>query len=160
MKNLLPAARTIASLLTARGETLAVAESSTGGLISAALIAVPGASAYFLGGAIVYTLESRRTLLDLPDDALGEIRASTEPYALLVAQTIRQRLRASWGIAETGASGPTGNRYGDRAGHVCLAVSGRVERAVTIETGLADRVENMDTFATAALALLAEALEA
>jgi PncC family amidohydrolase len=159
MKTLLPVARTIARLLTARGETLAVAESSTGGLISAALVAVPGASAYFLGGAVVYTLESRRMLLDLPDDALDGIRASTEAYALLAARTIRQRLGASWGIAETGASGPTGNRYGDRAGHVCLAVSGRVERAVTIETGLADRVENMDTFAAAALALLAEAIE-
>jgi len=158
MKNLPAAARTVASLLTSRGETLAVAESSTGGLISAALVAVPGASAYFLGGAIVYTLEARRTLLDLPGDALGEIRASTEPYALIVARTIRQRLRASWGIAETGASGPTGNRYGDPAGHVCLAVSGRVERAVTIETGLADRVENMDIFAAAAMALLVETL--
>src|ERR1700687_4333533 len=97
--------------LTARKATLAVAESSAGGLISAALLAVPGASAYFLGGAVVYTRLSRRVLLDIPDAALDGIRASTEPYALLLARSVRTRFDATWGLSETGATGPTGNRY-------------------------------------------------
>ena len=160
MNDLLPAAHAIATLLKDHGETLAVAESSTGGLVSAALLAVPGASAYFLGGAIVYTLDARRTLLDLPDEAVRGIRASTEPYAALAAATIRKRLGATWGLSETGATGPTGNRYGDAPGHSCIAVSGPVDRVRTIETGKADRLENMEIFAARALELLAEALRA
>lgn len=158
-RNHLPAAERIAELLRRRGETLAVSESSTGGLISAALIAVPGASAYFLGGAIVYTREARRVLLDVPDEAMRGLRSATEAYATLAARSIRQRLGASWGLSETGASGPTGNPYGDAPGHTCIALSGRVERSLTFETGVADRQANMDRFAAAAFALLAEALE-
>jgi PncC family amidohydrolase len=158
MNELLPIAEKIAAALVARKETLAVAESSTGGLISAALLAVPGASAYFLGGAVVYTRQSRRLLLGIPDAALDGIRASTEPYALLLAQSVRKQFGSSWSIAETGATGPTGNRYGDAAGHSCLAVSGSVERAITLETGSADRQANMTAFAAKGLALLLESL--
>jgi nicotinamide-nucleotide amidase len=159
MQDLLPLAAAIAERLKARGETVAVAESSTGGLISAALLAVPGASAYFIGGAVVYTRQSRRALLDIPDAALAGMRASTEPYALLAARTARQRLATSWALAETGAAGPTGNRYGDKAGHSCIAVAGPAERSRTLETGSADRVANMRAFAAAALTLLLECLE-
>jgi nicotinamide-nucleotide amidase len=159
MQDLLPLAAAIAERLKARGETVAVAESSTGGLISAALLAVPGASAYFIGGAVVYTRQSRRALLDIPDAALAGMRASTEPYALLAARTACQRLATSWALAETGAAGPTGNRYGDKAGHSCIAVAGPAERSRTLETGSADRVANMRAFAAAALALLLECLE-
>jgi PncC family amidohydrolase len=158
MNELLPVAEKIAAALVARKETLAVAESSTGGLISAALLAVPGASAYFLGGAVVYTRQSRRLLLGIPDAALDGIRASTEPYALLLAQSVRKQFGASWSIAETGATGPTGNRYGDAAGHSCLAVSGSIEPAVTLETGSADRQANMTAFAARGLSLLLESL--
>ncbi len=144
----------LASRLKARGATLAIAESSAGGLISAALLAVPGASAFFLGGAVVYTRQSRRVLLDIPDAALDGMRPATEPYALLLARTVRARFGAVWGLAETGATGPTGNRYGDAAGHACLAVAGPLERAATLETGVGDRAANMRAFTAAALELL------
>jgi nicotinamide-nucleotide amidase len=159
MQDLLPLASAIAERLKARRETVAVAESSTGGLVSAALLAIPGASAYFIGGAVVYTRAARRALLDIPDAALDGMRASTEPYALLVARVSRERLGASWALAESGATGPTGNRYGDAAGHSCLAVAGPRERSLTIETGSADRVANMTAFAVAALTLLRQCLD-
>jgi PncC family amidohydrolase len=151
MQHLLPIAERIAVILKQRRETLAVAESSTGGLVSAALLAVPGASAYFLGGAVVYTARARRALLAIDDAAMAGLRSASEPYALLVARTVRERHRATWGLAETGATGPTGNRYGDPAGHVCIAVAGPVERTLTIETGSTDRQANMRAFATLAL---------
>ena len=151
-------AAAIARRLIERKETIAVAESSAGGLVCASLLAVPGASAYFLGGGVIYTQAARRGLLQVPDDAVRGIRSSTEAYALVKARTIRERLGATWGLAETGASGPTGNRYGDAAGHACLAVAGPVERAVTLETGLGDRTYNMRRFTHAALELLATAL--
>jgi len=148
----------VAALLRQRNETIAIAESSAGGLISAALLAVPGASAYFLGGGVIYTQPARRALLDVADDDMKGIRSSTEGYARLKARAIRQLLGATWGLAETGASGPTGNRYGDDPGHACFAVSGPVERALTLETHVADREKNMWSFARAALLLLEAAL--
>jgi len=157
-EDLLARAEQIAPLLKERRETVAVAESSTGGLISAALLGVAGASAYFLGGAVVYTQTARRALLDIPDAALAGMRASTEPYALLLARTARTRHSASWAVAETGATGPTGNRYGDAAGHSCIAVVGAGERAITLETGSSDRVANMHAFAAAALDLVEKTL--
>jgi nicotinamide-nucleotide amidase len=156
MKDLIARAERIGALLKERRETIAIAESSTGGLVSAALLAVPGASAYFLGGAVVYTVNARKGLLEIGE--LQGMRASTEPYALLLARTVRERLGASWGLGETGATGPTGNRYGDAAGHSCLAVAGPTERSLTLETGSADRVANMDKFAAEALDLLARCL--
>jgi PncC family amidohydrolase len=158
METLLPAARAIGERLKARGETVAVAESSAGGLISAALLALPGASVYFLGGAVVYTRASREGLLGITDADMAGMRSSSEPYALLLARTVRARMGADWGFAETGAAGPTGNRYGDAAGHACLAVSGVVERVITIETGAPDREANMRAFTAALLRLADEAL--
>src|SRR5438093_7249261 len=117
-------AASLGALLKERKETIAVAESSAGGLICAALLAVPGASAYFLGGGVIYTQAARRALLRVPDESVKGIRSSTEAYALLKARTIRELLGATWGLAETGATGPTGNHYGDSAGHACLAVAG------------------------------------
>jgi len=160
MENLLPMTARLGALLKDRGETIAIAESSTGGLISAALLAVPGASAYFLGGAIVYTRESRRTLLDLPDSAFAGIRGVTEQLALVLARGTLKRFAVTWSVAEVGAAGPTGNRYGDPAGHSCIAIAGPLERAITIETGSPDRVANMRVFAAAALDLLAQGLAA
>jgi len=160
LQRLLPLAEDIAALLKSRGETVAVAESSTGGLIAAALVAIPGASAYFVAGSVIYTAAAQRALLQIPRDRLQGLRASTEPYARLAAQTIRTRIGTDWGIAETGATGPTGNPYGDAAGHSCIAVSGPVERSITLETGRSDRVDNMYAFAEAALRLLIECLNA
>ena len=141
-------------MLTARKQTIVIAESSTGGLISAALLAVPGASAYFLGGAVVYTRQSRRVLLDIPDAALDGMRPSTEAYALMMARTARERFSSTWALAETGATGPTGNRYGDAPGHSCIAIAGSAEQAMTLETGKPDRLDNMHAFTAAALDFL------
>lgn len=154
MKDLVAVAEKIAERLVARHETIAVAESSTGGLISAALLAVPGASAYFLGGAVVYTRGARRILVDIPDDAMKGIRSASEPYAKLLASQIRQRFSTDWGLSETGATGPAGNRYGDAAGHSCMAVAGPELSVITLETGSADRLGNMHVFAATALNLL------
>ncbi|MGX9389989.1 CinA family protein [Nitrobacteraceae bacterium UC4446_H13] len=158
MQDLLPIATQIAGHLTARRQTIAVAESSTGGLISAALLAVPGASAYFLGSAVVYTREARRILMDIPDADMKGIRSASETYAKLLATQIRQRFNTDWGLSETGASGPTGNRYGDAAGHSCIGIAGADAHAITLETGSADRVGNMHAFAKAALDELLAAL--
>jgi nicotinamide-nucleotide amidase len=151
-------ARSLATILKDRKETIAVAESSAGGLISAALLSVPGASAYFLGGGVIYTQAARRALLRLPDESVKGIRSSSEPYAVLKARTIRELLGATWGLAETGATSPTGNRYGDAAGHACIAIAGPVERVITLETGHDDREKNMSAFAKRALELLETAL--
>jgi PncC family amidohydrolase len=155
-----PLAEKIAARLIAHKETIAVAESSTGGLVSAALLALPGASAYFVGGAVVYTKAARAALMGVGDADMQDLRPSTEAYALMLAKRAPERMGATWGIAETGATGPTGNRYGDAAGHTCIAVSGPVERAITLETGSADRRANMDAFAKRALELLSEVISA
>ena len=148
----------VGARLKERGETVAVADGSAGGLISAALLAVPGASAYFVGGAVLYTTNSKQTFLGLSREEATEPRSSTEPHTLMLARKIRERLGTTWGLAETGAAGPSGNRYGDAAGHACLAYAGPSERAITIETADSNRPANMDAFARAALGLLSEAL--
>jgi nicotinamide-nucleotide amidase len=158
MKELVAVAEKIAAKLIERRQTIAVAESSTGGLISAALLAVPGASAYFLGSAVVYTRDARRILMDIPDEAMKGIRSASEVYAKLLAGQIRQRFGSDWGLSETGATGPTGNRYGDAAGHSCMAVAGLEQAAMTLETGSPDRLANMHVFAHTALNFLLENL--
>ena len=160
MRELLPQAKKIAALLKARKETISIAESSTGGLVSAALLAQPGASAYYIGGAVNYTRVVLLHLSGMRKEELEKMRGATEEFALLAARSVRTRYGTHWGLGEGGAAGPTGNRYGDPAGHVCLAVTGPVERATTLRTGSADRVANMYAFASAALKLLREALEA
>jgi PncC family amidohydrolase len=159
MHALAPIAAAAAALLVQSRQTLAVSESSAGGLISAALLAIPGASAYFQGGGVIYTQNARRALLGIADDNVKGIRSSTEAYAMLGARAVREKLGTTWGLAETGASGPTGNRYGDAAGHACIAVAGPVERVITIETASADREANMWVFTRAALDLLKSCLE-
>ena len=155
---LLPRAEKVAAKLKESRATIAVAESSAGGLISAALLAVPGASGYFLGGGVVYTRQAREALLQIPVSTLEGFTPSTEAYALLLARSARERFGSTWAVAETGTAGPTGSRYGYAAGHACVAVSGVLERAVTVETGSDDRQANMVAFAAAALELLERAL--
>ena len=148
----------VAERLTARKQTIAVSESSAGGLISAALLQVPGASAFFIGAAVIYTGKAREELLGLTPEMLGSVRSATEEMSGLLARTIRRKLDTVWGLAETGAAGPSGNRYGDAAGHCCLALSGPTELSRTMETGSADRGANMTAFANAAFALLEDVL--
>ena len=160
MRELMPLAERAAVLLKARKQTIALNESSTGGLISAALLAVPGASAYYIGSVVVYTRQAWDAVRDFREEELGGIRAATEHNALVRANIARGRFVTTWGVGETGAAGPTGNRYGDPAGHTCVAVAGPIERARTLRTGEAERLENMLAFADAALKLLVECLEA
>lgn len=158
MNTLLPIAEQIAAKLIANKQTIAVAESSTGGLIAAALLSVPGASAYFLGGAVVYTRDARRILMDISDADMKGFRSASEPYAQLLATRMRQRFATDWGLSETGATGPTGNRYGDAAGHSCMAIAGPANAVTTLETGSTERCANMQAFAANALHLLLQNL--
>ena len=135
-----------------------MAESAAGGLINAALVAVPGASAYYLGGAVIYTGASRSGFLDIGEEEMRGLRSATEPMARLLARRVREKTGATWGLAETGAAGPTGNRYGDPAGHACMAVDGPVTASITVATGSAEREANMRLFAARALELLASSL--
>ena len=159
MPDLNSMAASVGALLKQHQQTIAVTESSCGGLISACLVAVPGASAYYRGGAVVYTRVAQEGLLGVPESAMAGMRASTEAYALLNSRTVRESLGTTWALSETGASGPTGNRYGDAAGHACIAVVGPIERAITVETGDADREANMWVFAKAALELLEQCVK-
>ena len=154
MQTLTVMGQPVGALLKERKHTIAVAESSAGGLISAALLSVPGASAYFLAGGVIYTHDARRALLAVSDETLTGLRASTEEYALRLARAVRERLGTTWGLSETGATGPTGNRYGDAAGHACVAVAGPVEQTLTIETRHGNRELNMWSFTQTALELL------
>ena len=159
MPDLTSMAGSVAEKLKQSGQKLAVSESSCGGLLSACLVSISGASDYYVGGSVVYTRAAQKGLLDVPDSAMENIRASSEPYALLNARTVREKLDTTWALSETGASGPTGNRYGDSAGHACFAVSGPVERSLTLETGRSDREANMWVFAKAALDLLEQCIK-
>ncbi len=159
MPDLTSVAASVGALLKETKQSLSVSESSCGGLISATLVSIPGASEYYVGGAVVYTRTAHKGLLQVPDEAMEGVRASSEPYALLNARAVRESLGTTWAVSETGASGPTGNRYGDSAGHACIAVSGPVERAITVETRVGDRETNMWSFARAALELLEQCVK-
>jgi PncC family amidohydrolase len=161
MEKLLPLAEKIAASLIARKETIAIAESSTGGLISAALLAVPGASAYYRGGGVIYTPRARAALVNITKEEMEAIgnRGATEPYATLLANRARELLNTTWGLSETGATGPSGNRYGDAAGHSCMAVAGPRAVTITLETGSSDRIANMRAFSLRALELFAEVID-
>lgn len=154
MESLTNLGTAVGALLMQHKQTLAVAESSAGGLINAALVAVPGASAYYLGGCVIYTAAGREALLGITAQEMAGMRSASEPFARLLARRVRDKLGTTWGLAETGASGPLGNRYGDPAGHACIAVAGPVEAVITLATGSAAREANMWQFATRAIDLL------
>lgn len=158
MNELLPLARDVAEALKSRRASVGVAESSTGGLISATLLAVPGASAYFLGGGVIYTMAARRALLGISDETLRGMKPLSADYVTLCARTVREKLGATWGVGELGAAGPAGTRYGHPPGISVLAVDGPVTMTRPVETGNADREENMRAFTRAALELLLEAV--
>ena len=158
-KEILRLADRAATLLNESNQTIGIAESSSGGLISAHLLAIPGASRYFIGGSVIYTRVAQKGLLKVTDGQMDGLRASTEEYASLNAKTIKETLETTWGLSETGATGPSGNRYGDSAGHSCVGVSGPVSRAMTIETGVGEREQNMLSFTKEALGFLINCLE-
>ena len=158
MRQLLVVSERVAVLLKQRKETVAVAESAAGGLITAALLAVPGASAYCLGGVVIYTRQAWEAVRDFEEGLLQGHRSATEQNALIRARIARDRFGATWGVGETGAAGPTGNRYGDPAGHAWVGVCGPREQAVRVATGETQRLANMHAFAAAALRLLEDSL--
>ena len=148
----------VAEMLKARGETIAVAESTTGGLISARLLAVPGASAYFLGGTVIYTRESRKVFLGASADEMRGVKPMTEEMAQFFATRVREKLAATWGIAELGIAGPSGSAYGVDAGSSVISVSGPTDAAITMSTGNNDRARNMEAFTDNACQLLKDVL--
>ncbi len=149
----------IAELLIARGEKVAVSESTTGGLVSAALLSVGGASKYFAGGGVVYTLASRTALAGVPAEQYANYQGTTPEMLATLAEAMRQRLDATWCIAESGLAGPTGGRFGAPAGKTTLSVAGPVVRTEVMQTGIADRVENMVEFTTLTLRFLKQAIQ-
>lgn len=149
----------IAARLIERAETVAVAESTTGGLVSAALLAVAGASRYYAGGGVLYTLNSRVALAGVPREEYANYQGTTPELLRSLAEATRARLGATWCIAESGLAGPTGGRFGAPVGHTTVAVVGPVERAEVFETGDTDREANMVAFTTIALRFFLDAIE-
>ncbi|ATE66959.1 CinA family protein [Rhizorhabdus dicambivorans] len=159
LDQLFPLAARAAAMLRERGQTIAVADGATGGLISAGLLTVSGATDFCRGGGVIYSLRGRNVLLGLGREELAGMESATEPYALLQARAIRDRFGSDWGIAETGSAGPLTHPRGVPAGRSAIAVAGPgVEIARTIETGDSDRIANMGAFAMAALELLVDVL--
>jgi PncC family amidohydrolase len=157
-QNIEALAREIAVQLNQRGETVSVAESTTGGLISAALLSVPGASSYYKGGSVVYTRQSRKAFLDIDITRLEGLKPLTPEMALAFAEAARDKLAATWGISELGASGPSDSPYGHPAGSSVFAVAGPVAKSQLIQTGSNQRGENMTAFTEQVLRLFLEAL--
>lgn len=151
-------AETAAARLTDRRETVAVAEGSCGGLVSAALLGVAGASRYYVGGAVIYTPAATRGFVRGEIDTPPGLRGATEQFASYLATSVRLRLGTTWGIGEGGAAGPSGNPYGDPPGHAWLAVDGPSAATRHLLTGDEDRRSNMIAFASAALQLLLDQL--
>ncbi len=149
----------IGTRLAERGETVAVAESTSGGLISAALLSVAGASRYYAGGGVLYTLASRTALAGVSAEQYANYRGTTPEMLATLAESMRQRLGATWCIAESGLAGPTGSRFGALAGLVTVSVAGPVVRTEVSETGLSDREANMVEFASRGLLMLSQAIQ-
>jgi nicotinamide-nucleotide amidase len=152
-------AESAARQLRDRRETIAVAESSCGGLVSASLLSIPGASAYYVGGTVTYTRVANQAFLAGAVAVPPGLKAETEDFALYLAHAAAAKLRTTWAIGESGAAGPAGSPYGDPAGHVWVAVTGAVDSTRHLLTGSEDRSGNMVAFAAAALALLDECLD-
>ena len=149
----------VAAALSARGETVAVAEGSCGGLVSASLLAVPGASRYYIAGTVIYTPRATRALVSGSISAPAGMRGATEEFALYLARSIRTKVETTWGLGEGGAAGPSGNPYGDPPGHAWVAVAGPTEATHHVLTGSDNRSENMVAFAAAALEVFQRQLE-
>ena len=159
IETFLPLAARIAERLKARGERIAVADGATGGLLSASLLAIPGATKFYQGGGVVYSRRGRDVLFGLPDEEFTGMRSATAEYASLQARAIRDRFGAHWGIAESGSAGGSVHPLGIASGLSCAAVVGPgIDVARVTQTDSDDRLANMATFTRRALELLDEAL--
>ena len=145
-------------MTTALPEALLTAGAVCGGLISVALLAVPGASAYFLGGSVIYTKHALDGLLTGQVERPPKLRGASEPWVMHLAEAARTHIGATWGIGEGGATGPSGNPYGDPAGHAWVGVSGPVDASRHVLTGDDDRAANLVAFAIGGLDLFADTL--
>ncbi len=116
-------ARTLVALLTARGETVATAESLTAGLLAATLAGVPGASAVLTGGLVTYTVETKISLAGVPRALLDEVGPVAAPTAAALAEGARDRCAATWGVGLTGVAGPEPHG-GHPVGAVYLGLAG------------------------------------
>ena len=167
-------------MLLARGETVSVAESSTGGKAAAALVEVAGASKFFGDGVICYSKASKTRVLGLTEKQQAAARSATEEHAVMLANAVRKVNGTDWCVGETGVAGPGPSPRGVGAGTGCVAVVGpngftvsaTVQAAAAAgvvdgsntDTGSGGQIVNvralnMDCFASSALGLLADALE-
>ncbi|WP_276255760.1 CinA family protein [Halomontanus rarus] len=105
------------------GDTLAVAESCTGGLVGATITAVPGASDYFDSGLTTYAYDAKRRHLGVSREALDEHGAVSEPVAREMARGIRDVADVDWGVSVTGVAGPTGGKEDTPVGTVYIGVA-------------------------------------
>lgn len=158
MESLLPLAAEVAELLKKRGETLALSESSMGGLVSAALVAQPGASAFYLGSTVIYTRQAGKALYALQGPPAPDVKPLTEPYVAAMAEVVREKFGATWAISEMGASGPSGSPYGPPPGTATIGLAGPRPASTTVSTGSAERAANMRAFGEGALKLLLKSL--
>jgi len=149
----------IALFLLAHEETVAVCESSSGGLVSACLLSIPGASAYFIGGGVLYSYAIRKAIVNMGTEEHMRYGGSTPELISEMAKNFNNKIAATWVIGEGGAAGPSKSPYGHNAGYTALAIVGPVCRTQVIETGSANRIENMSEFATDLLRLFIEVLE-
>lgn len=113
----------IGALLTSRGETLATAESCTGGLFGSRITDISGSSAYYLGGGVCYTAAAKIALAGVDEQLIREHGEVSEPVAIALAQGIRERFGATWGVGITGIAGPTGGTPDKPVGTVHIAVA-------------------------------------
>jgi len=157
---LIEAAQRCADALLANQHTVAVAEGSCGGLVSAGLLALPGASGYYRGGSVIYTNAALLGMLNGKVERPDGLQGATEPWALHLARAAQAHVRTQWAIGEGGAAGPSGNRYGNPAGHAWVAVVGPhgYEASRHVLTGDSNRLSNMAAFAIAGLELLADSI--
>ena len=148
----------IVSRLTERGETVAFAESTAGGLITAAVITVPGASAVIPGSLIAYGNRPKIDLLGVPRELLKEHGAVSAECARAMAERVRALMGTTWGVAETGIAGPGGGSPGKPAGGVYLAIAGPDGTRSEEFQFEGERGEVMQGIVAAGLDLLARAL--
>ncbi len=124
-------ATTIIETLKARGETVSVAESLTGGGLGHALTQVPGASEVFLGGIIAYTADVKVNFLGVPRATIDEFSAVSEEVAIAMANGAREKIGTTWAISTTGVAGP-GDYMGIREGTVWIAIAGPINQTLLL----------------------------
>ncbi|KAF1983562.1 putative competence/damage-inducible CinA family protein [Aulographum hederae CBS 113979] len=153
----------VAHLLKERGESIAVAETCAGGIISSSILSTPGASAIYYGGLTLYTLPSRIAFAGWTEETVKSYSGPTPEIVAGLAENVRDKLHASYTICESGTAGPTGGEARNRTpGYVALACATKEGKTYTreVETGLGpDREANMVRFSVEALTLVRDVIK-